>query len=136
MSISNDPSKAIAARGKFGPVSALLVTFLAYLGSQLAAIVALAGSYSLISGKDSEEVLRGFTGSITGQFLFIALTEVAVLAIIFWFMRYRKISLREIGPGRPPKLSDIFRYLINQKIIASTATSVSAITGTGRLSNR
>ncbi len=101
--MSNDSSKST---GSFGPISALLVTFLTYLGSQIIAVLLISAVYRLVTHKDSEEVLRKFVDSTSGQFLFILLAEAAVLAIIYWFIRQRKIPLSEIGLGRGPKLSD------------------------------
>src|SRR4051812_46146713 len=111
--MSNDSSKPKPERmGTFGPVSALLVTFLTYLGSQIIAVVAITGIYRLVTNQSSDEILRQFIESTNGQFLFIVLAEAAVLAIIYWFINYRKIPLSEIGLGRLPKLSDVGQAVI------------------------
>lgn len=93
--------------GRFGPFSAMIVTFLAYLGSQIAALLLLATVYGLITGQNSEEMLERFTNSTTGQFLFVVLAQLFVLAIVYWFIRHRKLKLKEFGLGRGPKISDL-----------------------------
>ncbi|MGI9027387.1 MAG: CPBP family intramembrane glutamic endopeptidase, partial [Candidatus Saccharimonadales bacterium] len=52
-----------------------------------------------------------FQASTTGQFISLVLVQAAMLAIIYWFVRRRNITLREIGLGRGPKGSD-FGYAL------------------------
>ncbi len=91
---------------KFGPASAIIVTVLAYFGSQLMAGIFI-GLYIALSGKSSEELLDKISDSTVGQFVFIALTEIFTLALLYWFIRRRKITLPEIGLGRWLKSRDI-----------------------------
>lgn len=98
--------------GKFGPVSALVITFAAFILSQVAAGVLLFGGYSLIKQKNSDQLISQFSNSTLGQFMFIVLAQIAVVGIIYWFMRFRKISFAEIGLGRAPKLNDLGHAVI------------------------
>ena len=97
------PSEKAARR--FGPVSALLITLLAFLGSQVLAGILIALFLSAI-GKDSGYIIDLLSESTFGQFIFILVVEVLTLAILYWFIRQRGITYREIGLGRKPRLSD------------------------------
>lgn len=92
--------------GAFGPVPAIIVTVLAFLAPQIA-IAFTIGIYLQSSGRDPDEFTRALEASVPGTFILIILTQLTALAVIFWFMRRRKISLSEIGLGRGPKLSDV-----------------------------
>lgn len=90
---------------KFGPLSALVVTFAAYFGSQFMAGLVIA-LYISLTGKETDAVTKILTDSTYGQFIFIAFIEIVTLGIIYWFVRSRKIGLAEIGLGRKPRFSD------------------------------
>ena len=94
------------AAKNFGPVSALLVTLLAFFGSQLLVGI-LVGAFISISGRDVETVLKALTESTLGEFMFILIVEACALAILYWFVRWQKISFKEIGLGRGPRYSDV-----------------------------
>ena len=94
------------AAKNFGPVSALLVTLLAFLGSQLLAGIII-GAFISISGRDVETVLKSLTESTFGEFLFILTVEVFALAILYWFIKWRGITFKEIGLGRGPQWRDV-----------------------------
>lgn len=106
-STPTEPKSPQHEQGKFGPASALAVTFLAYLGSQVAAVLILFGVYSLVTRQNSDQVINRFSETTVGQFMFLLLAQATTLAIIFWFVRRRKVTLHEIGLGRLPKLGDL-----------------------------
>lgn len=90
---------------KYGPFSAILVTLAAFFGSQILAGVLL-GVFFVVTKMSDSEAERLLTESTVGQFFFILIVEVFTLAILFWFMRHRKISLAVIGLGRGLRFSD------------------------------
>lgn len=93
------------AAQRFGPVSALLITLLAFLGSQILAGVLIALVLAAL-GKDSGYIVDLLSESTFGQFLFILVVEILTLGILFWFIRSRGITYTEIGLGRGPRPSD------------------------------
>lgn len=101
------PPEAQIERSKLGPVSALLITFLAFFGSQVLAGLLIAYPYSFFTHQQLDESLfTKINNLIAGQLIYIVLVELLILAIVYWFMQRGKIRLSEIGLGRLPKLSD------------------------------
>lgn len=90
----------------YGPVSAIVVTLAAYLGSQLFAGL-LIGLYIVLTGKNSEFVSNSISNTTTGQFIFMSLAQLSLVGIIFWFVRRRKIPLSAVGLSRGPSLRDL-----------------------------
>lgn len=90
----------------FGPLSALAVTLLAYLGPQLI-VVFLIGLYLAITNKDESVATNFLSGTTFGQFIFMCAIQLLTLGIIFWFVRKRRISLSSIGLGRKPSFKDV-----------------------------
>lgn len=96
----------------FGPVSAVLVTLGAFFGSQLLAGLVI-GLFISVTRKNSAEALQTLTDSTFGRFMFVLVVEVLTMAILFWFIRRRKIKLAEIGLGRSPKFNDFGYALVS-----------------------
>lgn len=90
----------------FGPASAIVVVLVTYILSQVFA-VAIIGAGAKLFGYNAEEALKSLESSTLVQFIYIAIVEVLILAGLFWFMRLRRISLRDIGLGRKPSLKDL-----------------------------
>lgn len=115
---ANEPVK-----GRFGPISALTVTLVTFFGSQF--IVAIALSillipYMLISGnKDASNLDQ----STAVQFLYIVLAQAIILSMVYAFMRWRKISLKEIGLGRMPHDKDVL-YAIGCAVVYFFTTAL------------
>lgn len=97
---------ATKQKGRFGPLSAILVTLAAFLGSQLLAGVLIGGVLAL-GGKDAGQAIQSLTESNFGRFMFVFVVEVLTISILFWFMKWRRIGLAEIGLGRSPRFKDI-----------------------------
>ena len=90
----------------FGPVSAVLITLLAYFGSQLIAGIGVA-LYAHSRGYSEQQISDLVQNSVIWQFWFVLAVEAVTLLILFWFMKLRHIKLSEIGLGRIPKWSDL-----------------------------
>lgn len=91
----------------YGAAAAILVTFLAYLGSQIFAGI-LIGSWANIAGKDSAEVLGDIGASTYLQFSFLLIVGIVTLYVIWAFLKSRGNSLADIGLARKPNIKDIF----------------------------
>ncbi len=98
--------KKSPSKPAYGPVSALIVTLGAFFGAQLFAGL-LIGAYIAVTGKDAEAVSNQLLDSTSGQFVFTVIVELATLALIYWFVQRRKITLAHIGLGRGPTLGDL-----------------------------
>jgi membrane protease YdiL (CAAX protease family) len=98
--------------GKFGPLSAILVTLGAFFGSQILAGLVI-GAVLYLSGNPNAEAIEKFSDSTSGQFLFVLMVEAIALAILFWFIRRRGITLKEIGLGRGANSGDLGYALIS-----------------------
>jgi hypothetical protein len=114
----------------YGPLSALLVTLGAFFGSQALAGVAV-GLFIKATGKNLEDTVNILSDSTLGQFLFIALVEAFTLGLLYWFIRYRRIKLKEIGLGRRPRRSDLSYGLITFVIYFLLTAFVMAIVKIG-----
>lgn len=84
----------------FGAVSAVIVAFAIYFGSQLIAGFLL-GAVLYGLGKTSDEINRLLTHSVTVQFSFIFVVEALSLWFLWLFLKSRQISLKEIGISKP-----------------------------------
>ncbi len=92
--------------GFFGPIPAIVVTVLAFLAPQIVLALGI-GIYLQLSGRDATDFTKALEASVPATFILIIFSQLAGLAVIFWFMRRRNISLPDIGLGRGPKLSDV-----------------------------
>lgn len=84
----------------WGPLAAILVTAGVFFGGQLLGgllVVILPGLF----GWSSSQISAWFSSSTAGQFLLIATVEAATFSLLYWFVRYRKSSLRAIGLVMP-----------------------------------
>lgn len=95
----------------YGPVAAVLITLLAYFGSQVLAGLVV-GTYASVLGYDSDQIASLVQDSTVWQFWFFALYNMTTLLILAWFMRLRQIKFADIGLGRKPKWNDLGSGLI------------------------
>lgn len=84
----------------YGPKSAILVTLAIYFGTQILAGL-FVGLFLYITGKSSEQIVALVEDSILAGFSFILLVEILSIWFLWQFLRYRKISLKEIGIRKP-----------------------------------
>ena len=117
MSISNASSKppdsSRPSNAKYSPLSAIVITFLAYfVGSQLA-IGLVAAIYVATTGRTVDQALNTLQDVTTGQFFVAAAAYLGMLGTVYAFMRFRKITWSSIGLGRYPRSGDIGFALIS-----------------------
>jgi membrane protease YdiL (CAAX protease family) len=96
------PKRGFGRRGpevSWGPLSAVIVTVLVFLGAQIAAAIILAG----FLGGDNPEWLD----DISGQFYFVLLSDSLILLALWAFLRRRRAGPRQLGLGRRPVWRDI-----------------------------
>ena len=109
----------------YGAVAALVVTVLAYLGSQLFAATFLSFG-AVLFGKDAVQVFDDLETSAPIQTIYIGLVAVITLYIIWVFMKGRSVSLGDIGLGRKPKWLDLNAALVTFVIYFTVLILVTA----------
>ena len=87
----------------WGPLSAVLVTILAFVGAQFFAGALLAFGF----GRD-----QAWLNTITGQFIFVLISDVLIVCTLGLFLRSRKATLKMLGFGRRPTLGDAGRAML------------------------
>lgn len=109
--VSSEPeesaSKGLPDKGPqvpWGPVSAVLFTLLTFVGAQLIAGFVLVFVARELSAADPAAWLN----SITGQFCFVTLSDVLIIANLWGFLRPRHGTLRHLGYSRSPEVRDLF----------------------------
>lgn len=107
--MSDDSSEP--KQGRFGPLSAISITLLAFFGSQIGASLII-GAFLAVTSKNADEIYERLSQSTFSQFIFVFLAEVLVLLTLYLFIRARKITLSELGLGRRPKINDGVAALI------------------------
>ncbi|HEX5798329.1 MAG TPA: CPBP family intramembrane glutamic endopeptidase [Candidatus Saccharimonadales bacterium] len=88
------------AKTGYGPKSAILVTLSIYFGTQILAGI-LVGLVLYAIGKTPEEITNLANDSVFVGFGYILLVEAFSLWFLWWFLKYRKISFKEIGLKKP-----------------------------------
>ena len=80
----------------WGPWAAVLMVIVVFLVAQIAAsfIVIL---YPHIKGWNATKATNWVNGSIIAQFFYVLFAEAITIALVVWFIRYRKGSFRAIG---------------------------------------
>jgi membrane protease YdiL (CAAX protease family) len=86
----------------WGPGSAVLVTVLAFVGSQVLAGLILGGLLVIFGGS-----LRDLAGSIASQFYYVVISDALILLAIWLFLRSRKANPGQLGFGRRPAWKDL-----------------------------
>ncbi len=99
----------------YGAAAAVIVTILAYFGSQLLGGVII-GSIAGLMGYDEARIKAVFESSTSWQFAFYLIVQILTLLIVWWFINRRKIPLKVIGLGRRPEPRDVGYALITAVI--------------------
>lgn len=96
--VTTEPATDVKALEKphWGPIAAVLYSFLAFIGAQIVAYVALTIATSIFHYETST-----FIETIAGQFAFILLAEVATVAAVIGYVKFRSGTLAELGITRP-----------------------------------
>jgi membrane protease YdiL (CAAX protease family) len=90
----------------WGPIAAILVSFLIYFISQYSAAVVIL-IYPLIKHWDMTQISAWLEQSAIAQFFNIALVEALAIFLLWAFLRYRKTDFKAIGWNRRPKWEDL-----------------------------
>lgn len=132
--VSSEPgqAKAFPPRGKqvpWGPTSAILVSALALFGGQVLAAILV----SFIAGAlNSGQVSQTWLNSISGQFYFVLVSDLLILAIIWLFMRSWKADWKLVGLARKPIWKDIgyalLGYLVYFGLLILTFSLANSLT--------
>lgn len=92
----------------WNPLMATIIAVGLFLASQFISFVTVYGSmtiYARFQGVDSSFV-DGWLDSTLAQFVTIGIAELLVVVGVVWLFRHNKLSLRDLGFGRWPKLND------------------------------
>lgn len=112
---SEQPSKPADPSAKrpgvpWGPTAAIVVTILAFIGAQYLSTILLVVAIGA-SGMGPKEI-EDWLGSVTGQFVFVLLSDIFILSGLWWFLRRRKASFKLLGFARPPAWKDaVYAFL-------------------------
>lgn len=131
---NTDPIKKSAKkRVGYGAFYAIAVTFFAYFASQFFGAVILA-FWARAVGRDAQTTLNGLETNTALQFGFFLIVEALTIYIIWWFLKRRGNSFKDIGLQRRPKKSDLgpaigvfivyFIALIAVTALASSLTGI------------
>ncbi len=109
----------------WGPIPTLILVIYTYIAS-LALGTILASVYPVIAGWDPEQTDE-WLASPFSQFLLILFVDAAVILILWWLLRLRKSSFRDIGLKKPHgndilyALAGFVAYFVLYVCIASVA---------------
>jgi membrane protease YdiL (CAAX protease family) len=98
---SSEPTKPARQHLPWGPLAAITVTAISYIGAQFAAALAL-GLLFGVFGQQSD-----IFDTIFGQFTFVVVTDALILATLWLFVRRRHASFRLLGLMRRPHWGDV-----------------------------
>jgi len=109
--------------GSWGPTPAIVITLLAFIGAQLIAGIWVVGIGSIGLRSDNP---------ITSQFLYVVAADLLMAAIVWQFLRVRKVSLRAVGFLRGPLWKDVayavVAFVIYIFLLGIVSSIVSALT--------
>jgi len=80
----------------WGLWTAIIYTLFIFFAAQLAASLVVL-LYPKLKGWDSARATDWLNNSVPAQFWYVLLAETITVASIWWYLRYRKVSLRIIG---------------------------------------
>lgn len=107
------------------PISVIAVVIGAYFLAQILAGIVL-GAVGSIAGFRESELIDQFDEPIW-QFGFVVLFEAFTLGILYWFMKFRSVSWRDIGLGRGPLSGDFGIAFVIFGIYFVTLITVTAL---------
>jgi membrane protease YdiL (CAAX protease family) len=112
---SKQPDKPAVAPAKrsglpWGPFAAIAVTMLAFVGAQFLSTILLVVAIGAtgVGSSDIEDWLR----TVTGQFVFVLLSDIFILLGLWLFLRRRKASFKLLGFTRAPAWKDAVYTLL------------------------
>lgn len=108
MSDVSSEHQKLKAKPKFdfgSPLRVIGTVLLAFLASQLVAVIVIQIALGIFRGGASLNDL--LTSSASAQFFYVLLAEGLAIAIIYLFLRRRKLGFAQIGLGRRPRWRDL-----------------------------
>ncbi len=106
-----------------GPISPIIVTVLAFFGAQFMSAALLFVTVGMIGLGDS------WLGSTSGQFVYVLLSDIFILLIIWAFLKHMKVGLHQIGFGRRPAWKDLGLALVGYGVYFIALIAVTTIVG-------
>jgi membrane protease YdiL (CAAX protease family) len=100
------PAPPVPNRVGWGPVPAILWTLGIFFGSMFAAGVVL-GIVAGLTGMNGNQITDWLNESVTGQFLYIALSYGMVVTMLATVLKHYRASFRTIGLARWPGWRDV-----------------------------
>lgn len=100
MNIKNSARTYVKHFTSWGAILAVGVTFIIYFGSQIFA-GALMSVYGMLKGWQTDQIISWASNSTIAQFSYILIVEVLTLYFLFLIVKYKKISLKDIGLNKP-----------------------------------
>jgi membrane protease YdiL (CAAX protease family) len=123
---SSDHANSPKAKPSWGPLSAIVVTVLAFFGSQVIAAFTLAGVTRLLGIED------GWLSTTAGQFYFVVLCDAIILSSVWYFLHRRGVTFKQLGLARRPIWKDlgyaILGYLVYLALLLTLITLIGAWT--------
>lgn len=111
----------------WSPPSAVLVVILLYL-SQIA-VQAIILLYPLSQHWSHDRISNWFSSSPVAGLVFTVLAEGVVLLLLWWFIRARKVSFKDLGWNRWPKWTDVALALIGLVVFMVASALILGILG-------
>ncbi|MEI6751153.1 MAG: CPBP family intramembrane glutamic endopeptidase [Candidatus Saccharibacteria bacterium] len=126
---NTEAQKPFRVSTPWGPISAILITVLAFLGSQIVGSLSV-NIYPHLLGWDKTRADSWLKNSTWAQFFYIFIADVMVLLIIWLFLRHRKARASMIGIKRPHwvdvayALSGFFVYMLVYLVLFNIVTAI------------
>lgn len=112
----------------FGPVSAVIVTVVAYMSPQFLLGLIL-GLFILVTGLNSDTVFDFISDTTVGQFSTTAVAYLTMLAVIVWYMKHYRVTWSKIGLGRGMVPNDLLYAVVAFVGYFLAAAAVLAVVG-------
>lgn len=93
-----DPDKKIIGDG---PLITIAITVVAFIGSQIAAIISVLIYGMALKGLPAEETIKLLETSVFAQFLYYVIVALTIIFVIAYFLRFRKYDRSYIGLNKP-----------------------------------
>lgn len=92
-----DSEPTVQSRASWGPIGAVLYATVVYFMAQIVAGALVFVGRKAQSGGTNDQVVQWMSHAVTAQFWYVLLAEALTFGAIWWFIRWRKNTLRVIG---------------------------------------
>jgi len=121
------PTREAGAKITWGPLAAIVITFVVFwVGQFLSGI--LLSLVPLIADWTAAQADAWFT-STTGQFVFVVLTEIFTVAVLWWFLKRRRAKFSSLGFRRGLRISDVGYALAATVVYFGLLILITAVAG-------